>query len=551
MNRRYPVKNKVLLVNITRLGDMLQATPTISGIKRENPNSHITVLVEKQFQDICNVLPDIDRVVSIDLGLTCRSLAAEQTGIIDAYQYISELVESLRGEHFDYCLNMSSSAYTALLLKLLKVPRTGGWTADAEGYRLIESEWARLFATSVMFHNRQYNSLNLVDVFRCSADVEEHPEKLQIKIDPVAKQYAEDLIRDAGFTNPGPLIAIQAGASQAKRQWSPSRFIELISMLDKHHHARVVLTGSNKELTIINPILEKCKSPNVFSAVGKTSIAQLAALLNQCDVLVTGDTGPMHISVAAGTPVVAMFLASAYGFETGPYSSGNLVLQPIIGCGPCNPNKPCSRPDCHETFSPQLVAELAVQRALGDVRSVSRELADPRQVMVYRSEFDRQGFCDLVPINSPDGDQFTRHRRAYRKLWLGDLGGFPVEEQGHSPGKRSMLGVVDSGLEGLADISRCADRGQRLMERLKELILDERAPASSLQSVNAEISELDRQIEELGLHFDPLGSLTKMFSYAKENLKGSDAFDLASQMDSIYRDLSRRCEKFGKYYLES
>lgn len=551
MNRRYPQKNKVLLVNITRLGDMLQATPTISGIKRENPECHTTVLVEKQFEDICHILPDIDRVVSIDLGLTCRSLAAEQTGIIDAYQYISELVDSLRAENFDYCLNMSSSAYTALLLKLLKVPRTGGWTADSEGYRVIESEWARLFATSVVFHNRQYNSLNLVDVFRCSADVDEHPQKLQIKIDPVAKQYAEDMIRDAGFTNPGPLIAVQAGASQAKRQWSPARFIEMVSMLDKQYHARIILTGSKKELDIVNPILEQCKSPNVTSAVGKTSIPQLAALLNQCDVLVTGDTGPMHISVAAGTPVVAMFLASAYGFETGPYSAGNIVMQPVIGCGPCNPNKPCSRPDCHETISPKLVAELAIQRAHGEITSVSRELADPRHVIVYRSEFDRQGFCDLVPINSTDGDDFTRHRKAYRKLWLNDLGGFPVEQHRAPAGRRSMLEVVDPGLEGLADIASCADRGQQLMKQLKDLIMDVRAPASSLQVINTEITELDRQIDELGLHCAPMGSLTKMFQYAKENLKGSDALDLASQMDSVYRDLSRRCEKFGQFYLES
>lgn len=551
MNRRYPHKQKVLLVNITRLGDMLQATPTISGIKRENPECHTTVLVEKQFQDICQILPDIDRVVGIDLSLTCRSLAAEKTGIIDAYQYISELVESLKQENFDYCLNMSSSAYTALLLKLLGVPHTGGWTADAEGYRVIESEWARLFATSVVFHHRQYNSLNLVDVFRCSADVDDHPEKLQIKIQPAAKQFAEDLIRDACFTNPGPLIAVQAGASQAKRQWSPARFAEMITLLDKHYHARVVLTGTKKELEIVNPILEKCSSPNVLSAVGKTSIPQLAALLGECDVLVTGDTGPMHISVAAGTPVVAMFLASAYGFETGPYSAGNIVLQPVIGCGPCNPNKPCSRPDCHETISPKLIAELAVQRAHGEVTSVSQELANPAHVTVYRSVFDKQGFCDLVSINSQNGDTFTRHRRAYRKLWLDDLGGFNVEGQDAPSTKRSILSVADSGLEGLVEVARCADRGQQLMSQLRGLILDERAPASSLQAVNTEIAELDRNIEELGFHFNPLGALTKMFLYAKENLKGSEALNLASQMDSVYRDLSRRCEKFGRFYLES
>jgi hypothetical protein len=259
----------------------------------------------------------------------------------------------------------------------------------------------------------------------------------------------------------------------------------------------------------------------------------------------------MHISVAAGTPVVAMFLASAYGFETGPYSAGNIVLQPVIGCGPCNPNKPCSKPDCHETISPQLVAELAIQRTRGEITHIGRELADPREVVVYRSVFDSLGFCDLVPINSAAGDSFTRHRNAYRKLWLSDLGGLHVETESASYAKRSALGVVDTGLEGLAEIAQCAERGQRLMNQLKSLILDLKAPAASLQKINTEISDLDRNIEELGLHFGPLGPMMKMFLFAKENLKGSDPLDLASQMDSVYRDLGRRCEKFARYYQES
>lgn len=551
MKKRYPHKDKVLLVNITRLGDMLQATPTIAGIKRENPDCHTTVLVEKQFADICHILPNIDRVVSIDLGFTCRSLAAEQSGVIDAYQYVSELVDELRDESFDYCLNMSSSAYTALLLKLLKIPRTGGWTADEEGYRVIESEWARLFATSVHYQNRQYNSLNLVDVFRCSADVEDHPQKLLVNIEPDAERHAQEMIRNAGFTNYGPLIAVQAGASQAKRQWSPSLFVEMVKILDKEYNARVILTGSPKELSIVQPILDGCNSPNVFSAVGKTSIPQLAALLKECEVLVTGDTGPMHISVAAGTPVVAMFLASAYGFETGPYSAGNIVLQPVIACGPCNPNKPCSRPDCHETISPRLIAQLAIARAAGEVTHVSREDADPRHVMVYRSEFDQYGFCDLKPINSPNGDSFTRYRTAYRKLWLHDLGGYDVPSEPRVGSKQSRLGVLDAGIEGLQEIVTCAQKGQELMGRLKELILDVRAPGSALQRINSEISVLDRTIEELGFHYDPIGSLAKMFLFAKENLTGSDPLALASQMDSIYGDLNRRCAKFSQFYQES
>jgi len=545
MKKRYPHKKKVLLVNITRLGDMLQATPTIAGLKAENPGCHITVLVEKQFVDVCHVIPNIDEVMGIDLGFVCRSLDREGDGIVDAYEYVHELVERLRNEKFDYCLNMSSSAYTALLLSLVGIGRNGGWTSDEQGYRLIESSWAQLFATSVFHQNRQYNSLNLVDVFRCSADVEQHPHKLLINVDPAARAYCEELLQRASFTNTGPLIAVQAGASQGKRQWAPAKFVELIKHLVHEHSARVILTGSPKECSIVEPIVAGCGSPNVVSLAGKTSIPQLAAMLQLADILVTGDTGPMHMAVAVGTPVVSMFLASAYGFETGPYSEGNIVIQPVIGCGPCNPNKSCGRPDCHETIAPELVATLTMARLKGEVTEVAASLADPARVIVYRSAFDENGFCDLVALNGGSGDHFARYRRAYRKLWLDDLGGYRFPAANTKP---PSLAVADDGLAGLKDIVACAQRGQELIRSLQEGIRDVSVPAAKLGQINIQLTELDHHIEGLGFQFSPLESLSRMFLFAKENLKGTDALELASQMNRAYQDLERRCIKFGNYF---
>lgn len=547
MKKRHPdKKEKVLLVNITRLGDMLQATPTIAGMKQENPGCKVSVLVEKQFEDVCRIVPNIDEVLSIDLGMTVRSLAREGEGIIDAYEYVSELVAELRAREFDYCLNMSSSAYTALLLRTLAIRRNGGWTADEEGYRVIESDWARLFASSVFHQNRQYNSLNLVDVFRCSADVEQHPNKLLLDVSNEALDYASGLVAQAGFTNSGPLVAIQAGASQTKRQWNPHKFIRLVDILTKDG-CRIILVGSKKELPLIEYIKNGCNSENVMVAAGKTDIHQLAALLKLCKVLITGDTGPMHISVAVGTPVVAMFLASAFGFETGPYSEGNIVLQPVIGCGPCNPNKPCAGLECHDTIDPELIAYLAMQRAQSDLQQVSDEVADPKKVLVYRSFFDQYGFCDFKALNSDRFDNLRLYRQAYRKVWLDDLGGFNAAGEGAQPAR---LAVKGGPLEGLEQVINKAEEGSRLIGQLIDLIRDVNAPGRALGSVNEQLGELDRSIEQIGFHYSYLGPVTRMFVFAKENLCGTEALDLASQMGQVYQDLIRRCRKLEHYMFQ-
>jgi ADP-heptose:LPS heptosyltransferase len=521
MKKRYPVKNNVLLVNITRLGDMLQATPTVAGMKQENPDCKVTVLVEKQFEDVCYWIPNIDEVLSLDLGMTVRSLTREGDGIVDAFEYIDETVTDLRSRSFDYCLNMSSSAYTALLLRLVGVERNGGWRADPEGYRIIESDWARLFATSVFHQNRQYNSLNLVDVFRCSADVEEHPKKLLINVTEESREYCHRLVEEAQFSNTGPLIAVQAGASQGKRQWAPAKFIRFLKIMVEEHNARIIMTGSKKELEIINRIKAGIESSNVFVAAGKTTFPQLAAFLEMSAILITGDTGPMHLSVAVGTPVIAMFLASAFGFVTGPYSAGNIILQPVVGCAPCNPNKPCTRPDCHDMITPDLLASLTALRLKEDFRSLPVGFCDPNKVIIYRSDFDSYGFCDLFPLNTR-GDDFTPFRQAYRSLWLDELGGYlPV---GRDVSFTDIAwGKLPIELRELQNVIIQAEEGIRQIERLIELIKDERSPAAQLGVCSEKLAEIDRNIEQIGFHNGPLGPLTRMFVFAKENLLGTEA----------------------------
>ena len=549
MKKLFADKNNVLLVNITRLGDMLQATPTIAGIKMENPNCRITVLVEKQFEEVCHYLPNIDEVVALDLGMTVRSLAREQEGIIDAFDYLSEFVADLRSRKFDYCLNMSSSAYTALLLKMVGIDRNGGWTSDEEGYRVISSDWAKLFAASVFHQNRHYNSLNLVDIFRCSADVEQHPNSLQISLLPEALSHVDDLFSEAKFTNTGPLIAVQAGASQQKRQWLPRNFVSFINILVRDHNARVVMVGTGKEMNIIQPILDGCNSPNIFNAAGRTSIPQLAALLSKCDLLVTGDTGTMHVSVAAGTPVVAMFLASAFGFETGPYSEGNLIIQPSISCGPCNPNKPCARPDCHDTFSPEMLATLTALRLEKDVTELPAGLIPESQAIVYRSFFDEHGFCDLKPLNSKTMSAIEPYRRAYRRLWLDEIGGIQIgADQGQK--KSSSLLTIATPVEGVEKIVAAAEEGLKAIDILLKGIYDYSTPPALFREINDRLSEIDRQVEDYGFNYPHLGPLARMFIFAKENLSGTDAVSLASQMRENYVSLSRRGKKFATYRSE-
>ncbi len=557
MKRRYPEKHNVLLVNITRLGDMLQATPTISGIKRENPHCRISVVVEKQFAEVCQWIPDIDEVISLDLTYVVKCLHRDGEGVLEAYRYFHDFIEDLRARKFDFSLNMASSSYTALILSLVGTPRMGGWTADEEGCRRIESDWARLFASSVFHQNRHFTSLNLVDVFRLSADVIDHPLNLMLQVSEEAKRRAQELIEECGFTSKGPLIAIQAGASQAKRQWRTEHFVSLIKKLVADTGARVILTGTKSELSIIDPIvsaLDGCFGDGrieVGVVAGKTSIPELAGVLQASDILITGDTGPMHIAVAVGTPVVAMFVASALGYETGPYGEGSVVVQATIGCGPCHPGKPCSTIECHDLISPNLIAELAQLRLRGPLSEIPRELSNPTAYRVFGTGFDRHGVWKLEPLDPFDRDPASPYREAYRRLWLEDLGGFVA---GCTAKKGGMLqkrvGERGDPVAGLAELEELGGRGIDLLDRLLEAEGDLQVSTEKLREIADSMDRTDREIEQLGYHYAYLGLLVRMFVFAKENLQGYDVKDLSSQMRGVYEDLRRRSGLLGRYIHE-
>src|SRR5207244_8971124 len=140
---------KILVVNLTRFGDLLQTSPTIVGLREQHPGAEIVVLVERNFADVARGLPAVDRVWELDLdGLGRQLLGQTGDGLRAAYGVVDDTVRALRAEHFDLALNYSSSKMSAVLLKLIGAPDTRGWTMSADGHRLISHSWARLFAAT-------------------------------------------------------------------------------------------------------------------------------------------------------------------------------------------------------------------------------------------------------------------------------------------------------------------------------------------------------------------------------------------------------------------
>lgn len=548
---------RILVVAITRMGDLLQASPTIVGLKAHHPNAHVTILVDTQFAKICEGIPGIDEIIKIDMNYLASGIWNGGESLVSSYEYVSNLIDQLREQQFDFCLNMSNSTYTAILIKMLNIRETTGWLADEKGYRLMADKWAMLFTACIYHSNRNFNNINLVDFFRCAARVTKHPHSLVYN----TQQDSEDRIhafieRSFGSISDGPLICIQVGASQEKRQWSPRKFALLAKYLIEDLNARIVYTGAPAETAIVEEALSHFQHPQIVSSVGSTTIPDLAALLKKADLLITGDTGPMHLSVAVGTNVVALFLASALCFETGPYSKGNIVIQPQISCNPCNPNYPCARPDCHDQISPELVAYLTKLRLetneyQAPFMQIPNDIAPETQVKVYFSDFDIDGFLEFYQINSAYSEESvhdTVARKTYRRLWKEELAKDLIQETQNNTDIETKFSSESDFSSAALSLTELASEACKQLELLCKVALDPTSPTQILSEISAQLTYIEKKIEEVSLTFPILGTIVRIFIIDKENIRGEDIIELSETTAGLYKDLMRRLHNFTKYY---
>lgn len=513
---------RILIVNLTRFGDLLQTSPTISALRAAHPGARITLLADRNFAGVCEGIPGIDDIRRTDLDSLGHQLLAGGRDLLSAYRVIEDLVEELRAESFDLALNFSSSGMSAVFLGLLRIPDVRGWSMTPEGHRVIAHPWSRLFATLCL--NRPLGDLNLVDSYRGMAGGGPPVERLLFDISDQGRAEASELLQEVGVRADEKMIAMQLGASRTVRMWPTESFTALGRELADQGY-RVVLTGGNKERELAAAVARGVGSRTV-DACGRTKIPGLAALLERCELLVSGDTGPMHLGAAVGTPIVGLFFGPALPYDTGPYGRDHVLLHAAVPCAPCAHSVSCLDPFCRTEITPQIVARAAQCRIAGDWDGLGALDLAPDRVRVLRTGFDAQGFyqCTRVANPMPAPDEVLR--RAYRATWLAALDKRPLPEERFSS--------VDPA--PFLEVGATARHGLELARRLAQVA--GRGAPSELERIGAELHALERSLAEHAAVRPEIRPLTQMFRFGQECLPDTDVLQLAHGTAELYGTLA-------------
>ena len=533
---------RVLIVNITRIGDQLQTSPTIAGLKERYPGVEITVLGDVHHMEVCHGIPGVDRVYELDVNRIGQDLLAGGTRLVDAYRFVDDVVQELRAVGFDLAFNFSSSRMSSAFMRLLRIPDCRGWMMDSEGNRLIINPWSRLLVASIL--NRRYTPYNLVDFYCRAAGVRPREPRLWYRSTRDGETRGAQLLSQAGICEGERVIALQPGASNAIRQWPPPYFAAAGRFLRDRLGVWILLVGSKDDVPLCERIAAEI-GPRTIVAAGRTDLPTLAALLTRSTLLVTGDTGPMHLATAVGTPVVALYFGPAYVWETGPYGADNIAFQTRMACSPCHHAVRCLAPICRDELTPEMVFWAVHDRLTKDYAALGGRARAWRAVDVYRIGFDSEGMCEPIPL-APRFDEAEALRLVYREMWRATLDG--ADDEGAAMARlrerccrvRGQQAAIDftKQRQALEALSAMAHRGKMLGEALVREAARDEPCLERLEEMNAQIEIVDADIVRQGHVEEAVATLARTFAFGKENLSDTRNLGvLTRETVDLYRAL--------------
>ncbi|MBI5191896.1 MAG: glycosyltransferase family 9 protein [Nitrospirae bacterium] len=538
---------KILLIQLDRFGDNLFIVPLIKGIKQIHPDSHVTVLAREEVKDILMGYKEVDSVMIADwLNLPGGMSGLDETEIIlYGYRYLKNVIEGLRDIRFDRIINLNFNKITTLITSLLKVPDTVGFTTGSNGERIVNGSWANYMGCVVQ--TREYNPFHIIDVFRNYEYGSPVEDMSGFQTGDSADEFAMKLFHEEGLSDGTPVIALQPGASIRRRIWPKERFSELAGLLI-NSGIKVIVLGTNPERDITQTI--KNDNPGVVDLTGKTTFSQLAAILKRCKLLVSNDTGTVHLSSAAGTRVIGLYICHAYPIETGPYGRGHITISPVIDCYPCMWKDECSIDyKCRHNISSGDVFSV-INHALNPDNSIN---CNNKNIEVNISMFDDDGFISYVPLVKRPLTFNDILMLAYKRLWkdvLGNrkVGSVPVSE---IQWLKETFDITDKDITGLPDtfdkksddlisalrVLECfAERGLiKAEETLSNIFSNEESYINTIQEKMEDIEIIDLLIYEKGSGTEHIRPLTTFYRMQKASIHEENPIQIIRETMEIYR----------------
>ncbi len=324
----------ILIIKPGAIGDLLQLTPVFRALKKKYPDTSISLMVGSS---VTAALFRFNPYVS-------ETIVYDKRGEHSSLRSFFAVWSRLHRKKYDLVINFQRSNVKTWLLA----------TAAFPCRILVYHKTKAGGVHAAVNHLKTIASLGIAS----------HDLALELYTGAEDTRFAEALFTSEGLSGK-PVIALNPGASHAVNRWGTFQFAALADSLAERLSAKIIIVGGAEDVSLAEEIAAQTRLKPLMIA-GKTNLLQLGAIFKKCDVLVSADTGPLHLAAAVGTRVVALF-GAADPERTGPIGPGHRVIQARdVPCVPCRSRT------CKNSVYLECMKRITVEQVYDAVEAVVR-----------------------------------------------------------------------------------------------------------------------------------------------------------------------------------
>ena len=307
----------ILVIRPDGIGDVMFSTPLYEALKKRYPDANLTVLVSAYTKDILEMNPYVDNLLVLrNTWFTANKRTK--------YSEILSMLWNIREKNFDIGIDLRGDVRNILLMLFGKVSYRVGYGITGGGFLLN-----KMLSYEKDIHEVDRN-LKLIKELDCSVV----NRRLQIYYSQADKESILNLLEREHVGKNDILLAVHMETGYPSKLWKTDRFVQLLQEMNKRDYGKIVLVGEGKNVNGFHNVHGRLGF-NYINTIGKLSISKLAVLLERCAVLISCDSGPVHVATAVGIPCIVLFSGTNNVKQWGPFGNINRVIYKDVECSPC------------------------------------------------------------------------------------------------------------------------------------------------------------------------------------------------------------------------
>ncbi|GAC1465891.1 MAG: lipopolysaccharide heptosyltransferase I [Isosphaeraceae bacterium] len=336
---------RVCIIKPSALGDVANAFHALDALVHLWPDAQFTWVINRNLAGLVAGHPQISRVICYD-----RRPSGTGPGVLSAFLGV---LRELNQGHFDLTIDLQGLFRSGIMTAATKAPVRVGLADAREG-----ASWFYTHRVRPQGNRDQTHAVDrlLAIAKACGADISEP--RAMVARGEADRLWAEQVLSDVRR----PRLGLNLGARWATKRWPPAHFADIARRAVEALDAGLFVVGAPEDRPFVDELIERVAPSRVVDLCGRTTLPQLAALAEQADVLLSNDSGPLHLAAATGARVVGIFTCTD-PLLNGPYGRRAVAVQSRVWCAgsyrvKCPRAMECMQELTPDRVWPELLAQL-------------------------------------------------------------------------------------------------------------------------------------------------------------------------------------------------